>query len=259
MSFKELLGLPVLASEHGEQVDNLIIYVHWLMVALFVGWMGYFLYCLWRFRKNKNSKGDYVGVKSHASNYIEGVVALVEMVLLFGLSVPLWAVVADDFPDEENSTVIQVMAQQFAWNARYRGEDGEFGDQDPRFISSGNTFGIDPEDPKGEDDITAPLNTMYAPVNKPVILKISSKDVIHSFALHAMRVCQDAIPGLMIPTHFVPTKEGEYLITCAQLCGNSHYAMSGYFNVVSQEEFDEWMAQQSPAATGSSSGESIFE
>jgi len=79
---EKLLGLPVLASEHGKHVDNLIIYVHWLMIVLFVGWLAYFAYTLFRFHRSRNPKADYVGVKSHASTYIEGAVAIVEGVLL---------------------------------------------------------------------------------------------------------------------------------------------------------------------------------
>src|SRR2546426_27021 len=92
---------------------SLIIYVHWLMIVLFVGWLAYFAYALFRFHRSRNPKADYVGVKGHASNYIEGAVALVEGVLLIGVAVPLWAKAVDKFPKEDESTVIQVVAQQF--------------------------------------------------------------------------------------------------------------------------------------------------
>src|SRR5213595_33336 len=112
---KELLGLPVLASEHGQQVDNLIIYVHWLMIVLFVGWLAYFAYALFRFHRSRNPRADYVGVKNHASNYIEGAVALVEGVLLIGVAIPLWARAVDKFPEAKEATVVQIVGQQFNW------------------------------------------------------------------------------------------------------------------------------------------------
>src|SRR5438045_1949024 len=124
---EKLLGLPPLASEHGKYVDDLVIYVHYLMIALFVGWLAYFAYALFRFHRSRNPKADYVGVKNHASSWIEGAVALVEGVLLIGVAVPLWAKAVDKFPAEKDSTVIQVVAQQFAWNARYPGKDATFG------------------------------------------------------------------------------------------------------------------------------------
>jgi len=87
------------------------------------------------------------------------------------------------------------------------------------------------------------------PVNKPVIIYISSKDVIHSFKVLAMRVTQDAIPGMRIPIHFTPTKEGRYQINCAQLCGNGHSSMSaGMLVVESQGAFDKWLASKTPGA-----------
>jgi cytochrome c oxidase subunit 2 len=255
---KELLGLPVLASEHGQQVDNLIIYVHWLMIVLFVGWLAYFAYALFRFHHSRNPKADYVGVKNHASTYIEGAVALVEGILLVGVAVPLWAKAVDKFPKDSESTVIQVVAQQFAWNVRYPGKDGIFGKQSMDLVSSTNLFGVDPADPNGKDDAQT-LNQIHVPLvkgpdghNKPVIIYISSKDVIHCFKVIALRVTQDAIPGMRVPIWFRPTQLGRYQINCAQLCGNAHFTMSsGFITVESQEDFDKWLASLKPGAATS--------
>jgi len=253
---RQLLGLPVLASEHGRQVDNLIIYVHWLMIVLFVGWLAYFAYALFRFQRSRNPKADYFGVKSHASNYIEGAVALVEGILLLGFAVPFWAQAVDKFPKESDSTLVQVVAQQFAWNIRYPGKDGIFGKQDMHLVTSENVFGVDPQDPNGKDDVQVP-NEIHVPFVKgadgkikPVIIYISSKDVVHSFKVIALRVTQDAIPGMRIPIWFRPTQEGRFQINCAQLCGNGHSAMSGGLLVVeSQEAYDKWLGSKAGAAT----------
>src|SRR6476661_6413162 len=101
MNFIKLLGLPPLASEHGADVDKLILYVHWLMAVLFVGWLAYFFYVILRFRQSKQPKADYAGVTSHASSYVEGAVALVEAVLLLGFAIPLWSKAVDKFPSEK--------------------------------------------------------------------------------------------------------------------------------------------------------------
>ena len=246
---EKFLGLPVLASKNGQDVDNLIIYVHWLMIALFVGWVSYFLFTLYRFRRSRHPKADYHGVRSHASNYIELTVAGIEAVLLVFVAVPLWARAVDKRPPESESTVIQIVAQQFNWNIRYPGKDHTFGRQDMRWVSDSNVFGVDPNDPNGKDDVQT-LNEIHVVVNKPVIAYISSKDVIHSFKIIAMRMTQDAIPGMRIPIWFTPTKEGRYQINCAQLCGNGHSAMSGGFlTVESQEDYDQWLKSRSGAAT----------
>lgn len=242
-----LLGLPPVASAHGQGVDNLISYIHWLMIVLFVGWSGFFIYALWRFRAKRNPKGDYMGVKTHASSYVEVTVAGIEAALLLFVAIPLWAQRVDDFPKESESTVIQVSAQQFAWNARYAGPDLTFGKQDMKLVNGTNTFGIDPTDPAGKDDVQV-LNEIHVPVNKPVIAYITSRDVIHSFKLSTMRVTQDAIPGMRVPVWFKPTKEGRHQIYCAQLCGNGHAAMAqGYLVVESEEAYAKWLTSKSGA------------
>ena len=243
-----VLNLPVLASEHGKSVDDLIVYVHALMAVLFVGWLGYFLYALVRFRQSKNPKADYVGVKGHMSNWLVVGVAMVEAVLLIGFAFPLWAKVVSNPPSEKDSTVIHVLGRQFNWNGHYAGVDGKMGRQDPALSSAGDAFGVDRKnDPDAKDDVVVAVN-FVVPVNKPVVLHVSSLDVIHSFAIRSMRICQDATPGLSVPAWFTPVKVGKYTISCAQLCGNSHYRMFGSLEVVTQAEYDKWLAKQSANA-----------
>ena len=249
--FSKLLHLPVLASENGKPVDELIIYIHWLMIALFVGWFAYFCYCLWRFRASKNPKADHVGARSHASSWIELIVAGIEVVLLVGFAIPMWSRASDvtKLPDKDSAVQIQIVAQQFGWNARYAGKDGKFGKQAMTLVKEDNLFGVDPKDENGKDDVTV-YNDLHVPVGKPVIAYVGSKDVIHSFKVIAMRVTQDAIPGMRIPCWFKATVEGRYQINCAQLCGNGHASMSGGFiTVESQEKYEKWLASKSGAAT----------
>ncbi|HTI70192.1 MAG TPA: cytochrome c oxidase subunit II [Candidatus Limnocylindria bacterium] len=250
----EKFGAPPVASEHGHGLDNLSVYVHLLMLILFVGWLGYFVMALFKFKKGANPKADYVGVKGHMSTYIEIGVAVVEAVLLIGLAVPLWARAVDRFPTAaDNPLEIQVMAQQFAWNAHFTGPDNKFGKQDMQFANQTNPFGIDSNDAASKDDVTTLSNEPFLlPVNKPVIVRLSSMDVIHCFKAPAMRVTQDAIPGMVIPLHFTPVKTGSYTITCAQLCGSGHSTMKGNFKVVEQPEYDKWYAEKAKAGGGAS-------
>ncbi len=249
---QDLLKLPVLASEHGEKIDDFIVYTHWLMAALFVGWLAFFLYTLYRFRASKRKKADYHGARTHASSYLEGLVAVIEGVLLVGFSIPLWATTVEKFPEESKATEVYVMAQQFAWNFRYPGPDGEFAEQKRELVSSSNPFGI--VNQSQADDMTK-LNRLVVPNGKPVILHVSSQDVVHSFAVHPMRVCQDAIPGMSVPIKFTPTKEGQYQITCAQLCGPGHFNMNAILEVKSQAEYQTWLNEnsQQKESSGSSS------
>ncbi len=243
---KYILGLPPLASENGQDVDNLVIYVHWLMIALFIGWIIYFCYTVNRFRQSRNPKADYVGVRSHTSSLgVELAIVGIEAFLLIVIAVPLWAKAVDKFPAAKDSTVIQIVAQQYAWNARYAGPDGIFGKQEMKFVTPTDVFGADASDPNSKDDIQV-LNDIHVPVNKPVIVYLSSKDVIHSLKIIAMRVCQDAIPGIRITVWFKPTQIGRYQINCAQLCGPGHAAMTGGFiTVESQADYDKWIKAKS--------------
>ena len=162
----------------------------------------------------------------------------------------MWAKAVGSIPDPSKSTQVRVVGQQFNWNALYPGKDGVFARQDMRFVNMTNTFGLDFSDPRATNNIQVQLGEMHVVVNKPVICYISSKDVIHSFKIIAMRVTQDAIPGMRTPAWFVPTKEGKYQINCAQLCGNSHSAMTaGMLVVEGQQEFDKWLASKTGAAT----------
>lgn len=250
------LGLPALAATHGGQIDSLLGWIHVFMLALFVGWGGFFVYTLVRFRKSRNPVANYTGVKSPASKYSEIAVAVIEAVLLVGFAIPIWAARVDRIPPENEALVVDVTAEQFAWNVRYAGPDGKFGRTDITLIDTqSNPLGLDHSDPAAKDDVTT-LNQLYLPANKQIIVKLRSKDVIHSFGVPEFRVKQDAIPGYTIPIYFVPdvttdemrartgNPEFQYEIACAQLCGLGHYRMRGFVTVQSQEEFARWMEQR---------------
>lgn len=249
----EWLGLPAIAATHGAQIDSLLGWIHIFMLILFVGWGAFFVYVLVRFRKSRNPVADHHGVRSHASSYVEGAVLLVELVLLFAFSIPLWAARVDELPSDREALVVQVTAEQFAWNVRYPGPDGVFGRTDITKIDlQTNPLGLDRSDPAAKDDVTT-LNQLYLPVNKPVIIRLRSKDVIHAFGVPEFRVKQDAVPGLTIPIWFIPdvttaemrTRTGnpefQYEIACAQLCGLGHFRMRGFVTVQTPEEFQTWM------------------
>jgi len=249
----EWLGMPALATTHGGQIDSLIGWIHIFMLVLFVGWGGFFTYCLIRFRRSRQPVANYTGVRSHASNYGEVAVAIVEAILLVGFSIPLWAARVDHIPPESEAVVVEVTGEQFAWNVHYAGPDGKFGRTDLKLLDvQSNSLGLDRDDPAAKDDVTT-MNQLYVPVNKPIIVKLRSKDVIHSFGVPEFRVKQDAVPGLTIPIWFVPNvttaemrtrvgdQEFQYEIACAQLCGLGHAKMRGFVTVVSAEEFQKWM------------------
>jgi cytochrome c oxidase subunit 2 len=244
----DLIGkyLPTNASAHGPNLDYMTNLVHWLMLILFVGWGAYFLFVLFRFRAGRNPQADHVGVKSHYSTYAEVGVAVVEAIILFAFAIPAWASWVTPHDAEAEVVNVRVVGEQFAWNIHYPGPDGMFGGGSLDLISPTNPLGLDPDDPMGQDDVTA-LNTLRLPVDRPATIFLSSKDVIHSFGLPVMRVKQDAIPGMEVPVHFTPIKtngDEQWEIACAQLCGLGHYRMRGFLEILPQGEFDQWMADE---------------
>ena len=243
--------MPPDYSAHGGALDQLQANVHWLMLILFIGWGLLFTYMLLRFRASKHPKAVYHGTHSHISTYAEAGIAVVEVILLVGFSIPLWYRWTKPPTPDQNPLEIRVVAEQFAWNIHYPGPDGIFGKADVNHVTSSNPLGLDPTDPNAKDDV-ATLNQMHLEVNRPVIVRLASKDVIHSFSLPYMRVKQDATPGMEVPVHFTPVKTSgteTWEIACAQLCGLGHYRMKGQFKVHSKVDFDTWMAQQVPVVT----------
>ena len=239
----ELLGLPVQASAHADDIDQMIILIHYLMFILFIGWGIYFVWVLIRFRAAAHPRADYTGVTSHTSSYLEIGVAVIEAVLLIGFAIPAWANRVNEFPPESESTVVRMIARQFEWHAHYPGPDGRFGRRDLSLITPTNVVGLDRSDPHAGDDVVS-INRMNLPVDKPAIVYLSTQDVIHSLGIAEMRVKQDAIPGMEIPLWFEPTRTGDYQINCSQLCGLGHYRMKAEVSVQSQAEFDAWLAEE---------------
>ncbi len=149
-------------------------------------------------------------------------------------------------PPPADSLHVDVQAEQFAFYFRYAGPDGQFGPIHTDKINdgNGNYFGLDPaNDVSARDDIIQ--GTLTVPVDKPVLLTLHSKDMIHNFYVPELRVQQDIVPGLDIPIHFTATKTGKYEIVCTQLCGLGHYGMRAFLEVLPQDQFDQWLKSQS--------------
>jgi cytochrome c oxidase subunit 2 len=254
------LGMPAAASAHAGEIDQMLVLVHWLMLVLFVGWGAFFVFVLIRFRKSAHPTASYAGAKGKFAKSTEVAVALIEALLLVMYALPAWAKRVSTLPTGSDAVIVRVVGEQFAWNVQYPGKDGKFGRTDPTLVTSDNPLGLDRKDPDAKDDV-ATINQLNVPVGRPVLVHLSSKDVIHSFGLYEMRIKQDAIPGLEFPVWFVPTVTTadmraklnnptfEYEITCSQLCGLGHFRMRGFITVQSDADYQKWMAEQVKALT----------
>jgi cytochrome c oxidase subunit 2 len=215
------MGLIENISTYGAEVDLMFLVVLIITGIAFILVETLLVYFLIRYRHREGNKPFY----THGNRRVEILWTIVPGILLFGLAVyqySAWTQIKIDRPDESESVVIQVMSNQFEWVATYPGPDGQL---------------------ETDDDIGAPINTIHVPVNQPVIIRLSSVDVLHSFFVPVLRIKQDAIPGTIIRVWFEATKAGEYEIACAELCGLGHYRMRGYLTVESEEEFQTWLAE----------------
>ncbi len=252
--------MPLQASTHAAEIDQMTILVHWLMLVLFVGWGAFFVFVLFRFRKGANPRASYVGAKGKLAKSTEILVAIIEIVLLVGYAIPAWATRVRPLPAGQEAVIVRVVGTQFAWNVHYPGADGRFGRTDVTLVSSDNPLGLDRRDPTAKDDITT-INQLTLPVNRPVLVHLTSMDVIHSFGLYEMRIKQDVIPGLDIPVWFIPNvttdemrqklgkPDFEYEIACSQLCGLGHFRMRGFVNVKTEADYRSWLADEAKALT----------
>jgi cytochrome c oxidase subunit 2 len=233
--------LPPAASVHASAIDGMLAHVHEMMLVLFVGWLVYFAYVLFRYRAGRNPVANPAGTRGRLAVMIFAGVVIAEAALLIGSALPLWFTRTGPPPASESPIIIRVVAQQFQWNFHYSGLDGRFGATDMSLITDTNPVGVDRKSPGGADDLVAP-GDLHLPVNRPVIIELSSLDVIHSFGIPAMRVKQDVIPGVGSSVWFTPTQTGEFEVACSQLCGAGHYRMRAVVTVESEAAFRAFLA-----------------
>ena len=228
--------LPPSASVHAPAIDAILAHVHEMMAVLFVGWLLYFFYVLFRYRAGRNPTANPAGTRGRVAMFIFAGVVVAEAALLIGSALPLWFTRTGPPPASDSPLIIRIVAQQFQWNVHYSGLDGRFGETGMKFITDTNPVGVDRNSPGGKDDLVVP-GDLHLIVNRPVIIELSSLDVTHSFGIPAMRVKQDVNPGVGSSVWFTPTQTGEFEVACSQLCGAGHYRMRAIITVETETAF----------------------
>ncbi|MDQ7857804.1 MAG: cytochrome c oxidase subunit II [Armatimonadota bacterium] len=236
--------LPPVASAHGVAIDRLFYSTLVITGVVFIGVHVLLALFVWRFA----ARGAGRAVYFHDHRRLEltyTIIPAIALAIMVAMSGIVWARVRLGAPPAD-ALVVDVRGEQFAWLARYPGPDGRFGRVDPRRIDARtNPMGLDPEDPAARDDVVS--RTLHLVVGRPVRVQLRSTGVLHSFFVPEFRVKQDTVPGMTIEIWFTPTREGQFEIACAELCGIGHYAMRGQVVVQSPEAFAAWLAQQRPA------------
>jgi cytochrome c oxidase subunit 2 len=213
------MRLPEQASTYAPEIDGMFHLIMWITGVIFVIVELILVFFLWRYRHREGRVATY----THGNNRLEVIWTIVPAlicVMLALLSRRIWEQIKENMPHD--AVEVHVTGEQFAWNFRYPGPDGKF---------------------DTADDILT-LNQLHFPVGKPVIVTLTSKDVIHSFFLPEFRVKQDAVPGMRTRIWFEGNKVGHWEIACAELCGLGHFRMKGFVTVDTPEDYQKWLAEQ---------------
>jgi cytochrome c oxidase subunit 2 len=275
--------LPEAASEHGVSYDRLL----WISFAIILiaqtltqALLHYFAF---KYRGINNRKAFFF---THDNN-LELVWTVIPAIVFFILIIYgmiTWSNIMNFNEDDEDAIVIELYAQQWNWKARYGGQDNVLGDANVRFLNDydgRNSVGIDSSDPNGWDDIVV-TQEFHIPVNKKIIFKMRSQDVLHSAYMPHFRAQMNCVPGMITEFSFTPTKttaemrmnadvaakvdrinkiryensqnliaKGEeslepyqfdYLLLCAKICGTSHYNMQMKIVVESEKDYNKWIS-----------------
>ena len=235
-----------LASNWG-LIDLTIDITFWVTGTVFVLVNLFLAYCVIKFRYKKGARAAYEPENKKLESWLTGLTAIgVAAMLTPGLFV--WA----NFVNvPEDAIEVEAVGQQWHWTFRYPGDDGKFGEVDAERITDDNPFGMDPDDPNGQDDVLVYSPEAHIPIDQPVKFLLRSKDVLHDFAVAQFRVKMDLVPGMETFLWLTPTRLGRFEILCEELCGIAHHTMRGAVVVDEPEEYASWIAKQSTWAQNS--------
>ncbi|NLN25603.1 MAG: cytochrome c oxidase subunit II [Bacteroidetes bacterium] len=272
--------LPESASEHGSRIDNLmlitmiLIFIVGILTQALLHWFAFI------YRGNKTRQATF-----YADNdKLEFIWTIIPVITLAGLIIYglfTWTDIMNVNKDDD-PLIVEVYAYQFGWRARYGGNDNTLGEANVRLIEGMNTLGVDMSDPNSLDDKV--VSELHLPVNRKVLFKIRSQDVLHSVYMPHFRAQMNAVPGMITQFAFTPTitteemrqkqyvidkvnninnirqresekliaagdealepYEFDYLLLCNKICGVSHYNMQMKIVVESEEDYMSWLAEQ---------------
>jgi cytochrome c oxidase subunit II len=224
------------------RIDDTINITFWVTGFVFVAVNLFMAYAIirYRHRKNSNMRATYDPENKKLELWLT-VATTIGVAAMLAPGLWVWAQFVD-VPDD--AMEVEAIGQQWHWSYRFPGADGEFGRVDARLISDDNPFGMDPEDPLGQDDILVSDAQLHLPVDQPVKLWLRSKDVLHNFTVAQFRVKMDLVPGMMTHMWLTPTRTGRFELLCEELCGIAHHTMRGAVIVEEEDAFASWLASQ---------------
>jgi cytochrome c oxidase subunit 2 len=219
-------------------MDDTISLTFWVTGFVFVAVNLFMAYCVVRYRYRKGSRAKYEPENKKLEWWLIGLTTVgVAAMLAPGLFV--WAKFVE-VPND--AAVLEVVGKQWSFSFRFPGNDGKLGTVDARHVSDKNPFGMNPDDPNGQDDLLISGSELHLPVGKPVKLLLRSIDVLHNFAVAQFRAKMDLVPGSVTYIWLTPIRTGKFDILCNELCGVAHFAMRGKVVVEEDNAFQAWLS-----------------
>tara|TARA_B100000497_G_scaffold72572_1_gene81485 strand:+ start:528 stop:1364 length:837 start_codon:yes stop_codon:yes gene_type:complete len=222
-------------------IDSTIELTFWMTGGVYVAVLGFMTYCVIRFKNKDGRRAAY----EPESKKAEVILTVLTTIGVAGLLAPGLIVWDDYVSPPEDAMPIEAMGQQWYWSFRLPGEDGILGTTDARNINADNPFGMNKNDPNGQDDILIEGDDLHLEYDKPVKFLLRSIDVLHNFYVPQFRAKMDLVPGMVTFYWIRPTVAGNYEILCAELCGVGHHAMRGFVQVDESDAYKNWLNEQS--------------
>ncbi len=273
--------LPESASEHGVDYDQLMLISMVLIMFVQIITQGLLHFFAYKYRGKKENKALFFA----DNDKLEFIWTIIPVIVLAGLIIYglfTWTDIMNIDEEEGDPLIVELYAYQFDWRARYSGKDNVLGKANVRFIEGVNTLGLDISDNYGKDDkITTEL---HLPVNRKVIFKMRSQDILHSAYMPFFRAQMNVVPGMITEFSYTPTMTSEemrnsefmvekvatinkirkekskklvaagdealeeytfdYYLLCNKICGASHYNMQMKIVVESEEDYNAWLKTQ---------------
>jgi len=229
-----------LASNWGD-MDNTVTITFIVCGLVFVLANLFMAYCIIKFRNKSNDQRAAYEPENKKLEVWLTVITTVGVVAMLAPGLVVWAKFVSP---PEDANIVEVVGQQWQWSFRLPGEDGRLGTVDTKKINIDNPFGINEDDPYGQDDVLIPGNELHIPIGQAVKFNLRSKDVLHNFTVPQFRVKMDLVPGTITWQWLTPTRIGTYEILCEELCGIAHHTMRGKVVVEEEEQYKIWLSSQ---------------
>ena len=237
-----------LASNWGD-IDTTVTITFVVCGIVFVAANLFMAYCIIKFRnKSKEQRAAYEPENKKLEIWLT-VITSIGVVAMLAPGLVVWAKFVTP---PEDSMIVEAVGQQWQWTFRLPGEDGRLGTVDNAKVTIDNPFGMNEDDPYGQDDVLIHNSELHIPIDRPVKFNLRSKDVLHNFTVPQFRVKMDLVPGMITWQWLTATKTGTYDILCEELCGIAHHAMRGTVVVDEVQAYEEWLSKQKTFAQFSS-------